>query len=444
MPRRPKAPTRVRVGRVSLYPHHGGWWVYYRLDGRPVRRKVADTRADAEPAAAQINAQLAAHAPTLLAFTPVSVPDLRRRFLDYHVHVLKSAVATVRRYHAATRHLEGYAGGRGRPPMAHEVSPDAFAAHLRALAVTPNGHPNTARRPLRDKGVRFILETCRAMYAFAAKRRHLPPYAGNPFADLPLDRLAVADAKPVFVFDAEAELAFLTAAGEWAFPVHVTLAKTGLRVGELTHLLVEDVDLAGGWLAVRNKPELGWRVKTGRERAVPLVPEVAAVLRRVVGGRTAGPVFLRPRFGAGDRPPLATDRAGLAAACREREAAAGPGLTRATRLRVAGTVWRDAGAVSADAVRTSFVRTAAAVGRPDATCPKSWRHTFATLLQDANVDPLVRQVTLGHTPTAGGLGMTASYTHTRPETQRRQIEAAVRRWPGTLALARRWADGGAR
>jgi uncharacterized membrane protein YqaE (UPF0057 family) len=32
---------------------------------------------------------------------------------------------------------------------------------------------------------------------------------------------------------------------------------------------------------------------------VPLLPEAVAVLRRVVGGRPAGPVFVRPRFRAG-------------------------------------------------------------------------------------------------------------------------------------------------
>jgi integrase len=103
-------------------------------------------------------------------------------------------------------------------------------------------------------------------------------------------------------------------------------------------------------------------------------------------------------------------------------------------------VWREAGAVKSDAVRRSFIRIAAAIGHPEATCPKSWRHTFATLLQDANVDPLIRQRTLGHTPTAGsGLGMTAVYTHTRPETQRQQVDDALRRWPESLRLA----EGGA-
>lgn len=36
--------------------------------------------------------------------------------------------------------------------------------------------------------------------------------------------------------------------------------------------------------------------------------------------------------------------------------------------------------------------------------------------------------------------MTGVYTHTRPETQRFQIEAALRRWPQSLALARTFVD----
>src|SRR5581483_9456996 len=94
-------------------------------------------------------------------------------------------------YSRATQHLETFATQQPRPPAAHEVRPDAFAAYLRRIEVAPNGHRNTRKRKLRDKGVQFILETFRAMYNFAVKRRHLPPYVGNPFLELPLDRLKI-------------------------------------------------------------------------------------------------------------------------------------------------------------------------------------------------------------------------------------------------------------
>ena len=432
----PKGRRRGRVGNVSFYFHHGSWWLYFRENGKPVRQKVSVERDEAEKVVAQINGQLAAAAPTLLSFSPISISELRQQFLGYHENVLKSSMMTVSRYRAATQHLETFAKSQGASCPAHAIGACAFAAYLRAVEVAPNGHPNALRRKLRDKGVQFILAACRSMYAFAAKRRHLPPYSENPFAELPLDRFKIEDAKPIFVFDAQTELAFLEAADDWTFAIHFLLAKTGLRVGEAVHLLVDELDLEARWLRVRNKPALGWRVKTGTERDVPLLSEVVAVLRQTIGIRSTGPVFLRHRFIKDGLPLLNGPQRELERECEKRQRSSATPLTRSQIAKVCRSVWRDCGAVKADVIRTNFIRVMSALGHPEATCPKSWRHSFATLLQDANVDPLIRQITLGHRPSTGvGLGMTGNYTHTRPETQRAQIEAALRMWPQSLTLA---------
>jgi integrase len=439
--RRVSRVRRIRIGSVSIYPHHGAWWVYYRQGGQITRRKLAPTQPEAERLAAQINAQLTQGIPTLLAFQPIGLPELRSQFLDYHEHVLKSSIATVNRYRAATQHLEDFTSSLTKTIQAHEIRPDAFTTFLRKREIACNGHPNTAKRRLRDKGVRFILETCRSMYTFAGKRRHLPPYSSNPFSELPLDRFKIEDAKPIFVFNEQTELAFLKGAAFWDFSVHFTLAKTGLRIGELVYLLIEDLDLVNGWLHVRNKTALGWRIKTGTERSVPLLPELILVLQRVIADRNAGPVFLQPRFSSGKKPLISTDAKGMAQILAERSRSAST-AARATLQRLARTLWRDSGATNADAIRMSFIRRMISIGHPEATCPKSWRHSFATLLQDANVDPLIRQQTLGHKPSlSSGLGMTANYTHTRPETQKRQIEAALRSWPSSLNLAAEMTKG---
>jgi integrase len=441
---RRRRPRRKRVGRVSYYQHHGAWWIYYRDGDRPVRRRIGDDEAAAQQMAALTNAQLTAGAPTAFSFSPISVVELRRRFLDYHEHVAGSSLATVKRYRAATQHLEDFVARRGGRVQAHEIDPEGFVRYLRTIRVAPNGHPNTPRRKLRDKGKRFILEVCRSLYAYAAKKRHLPPYSENPFASLGGRGFRVEDPKPVFVFDAKSELAFLQAADDWAFPVHFTLAKTGIRPGELVHLLIEDLDLDGGWMHIRNKPELGWRIKTGRVRSIPLVEELTLVLRHVIGERPAGPVFLRQRF-EGSCGPLASapgHRLGrtvsrhVAAAEQDSQGA----LSREQEARIARRVWLEAGAVRTEAIRQTFIRTARLAGLENVTCPKSWRHSFATLLQEASVDPLVRQITLGHAPAFAGpgaaLGTTTIYTHTRPETQRREILRAVQLWPHSLEAAR--------
>lgn len=446
MARRRKS-ARRRVGRVSYYCHHGAWWIYYREQGRVVRRRVADDEQHAAQLAAQINAQLATATPTLLAFEPIDIAILRRQFLEHHEHVRRSSLATISRYRAATQHLENFASDGGHHQLAHEISAAAFVKYLRSIEVAPNGHPNSTKRRLRDKGVQYIIEVCRSMYAFGAQHRHLPPYQSNPFAELQPERMTLEDRKPVYVFDEDAECAFLKSADDWSFPIHLLLAKTGLRPGELRHLLIEDVDLEGGWLHVRNKSALGWRIKTGHERSVPLIAEVVTVLRRLIGQRSAGPVFLRQKYQSEDAALAGADRDRLEQDCtarvRQLEDVTGRKLSRTEHARTARLIWRDAGAIRHEAIRKSFIRCARAAGLTTATCPKSWRHTFATLLQDANVDPLIRQVTLGHSSgrdAGSALGMTGVYTHTRPKTLKRQIEEALRQWPQSLALAAEWSE----
>ncbi len=39
---RKREPVRKRIGKVSVYQHDGGWYVYYRHREKTVRKKVAD------------------------------------------------------------------------------------------------------------------------------------------------------------------------------------------------------------------------------------------------------------------------------------------------------------------------------------------------------------------------------------------------------------------
>ena len=81
----------------------------------------------------------------------------------------------------------------------------------------------------------------------------LPPFAANPFTSFPIDKLRDRDdgGKEARIFAPEQERAFFEACSEWQRPIFVMLATYGLRVGELTHLLVEDVDFAAGSIKIR-------------------------------------------------------------------------------------------------------------------------------------------------------------------------------------------------
>lgn len=121
--------------------------------------------------AAQINAQLESGAATALSFEPISVPELRQRWLDHHEHVLRSSLHTIGRYRTATEHLLRFIASERPIRQASQLSaPDAeaFVAYLRRLEVAANGHENSAKRPLMDEGIIYILGTCRAMFSHAA------------------------------------------------------------------------------------------------------------------------------------------------------------------------------------------------------------------------------------------------------------------------------------
>ena len=75
MARRKRGADRIRVGKVTLYLHHGAWWIYFSEGAQRVRRKVGESLKDAEVLAAQTNLQLAQDAPTLFRSSPSRSPS---------------------------------------------------------------------------------------------------------------------------------------------------------------------------------------------------------------------------------------------------------------------------------------------------------------------------------------------------------------------------------
>ena len=387
------------------------------------RPRVGPHREAARQLAAQINSQLEVGAPSALSFESLAISELQDRWLSHHEQVLRSSVQTINRYRAATNHLLVFirtARASDKTSTFRVQHAEEFVRYLRTVQVAPNGHENSRRRPLFDKGIKYILCCCRTMFNYAMKRRHLSPYAENPFSELDLDRIPIENSKPVVIFTADQEQKFLETCDDWQFPVFLTLILTGLRPGELCHLLLpDDLDLDGGVLYVRNKPKLGWQVKTRSEREIPLVDPLVNVLRLSVGHRTTGPVFLRRRFEDGERPTLAGHtKADLEQEVEnrivERERNSDRKLSRTQRLQIARSVWRDAGSIKTDHIRKEFMRLTRSIEAQHLTAPKSLRHLFATTLQDTNVDPLIRCELMGPAigtsrNSAHGLGMTANY-----------------------------------
>ena len=429
--------SSFRIGRVQGYLRGTVWYLCYFENGKRRRPRIGSDLDLARRTAAQTNAQLESGDATLLSFEPIAVPALRQRWLDHHEHVLRSSVQTIDRYRTATDHLLSYLTKHPikQASLLTARHVEVFVQYLRTIEVAPNGHPHTAKRRLLDKGVKYILECCRALFAYAGKHRHLSPYAANPFSTVEIQRMPIENAKPIVLLTPQEEVSFLEACNDWQLPIFATLMLTGIRPGELCHLLVEDADLEANVLRIVNKAPLGWRIKTRSERVIPLVPALADLLRAVTRSRSTGVLFRQPRCSEDHRAPLdglETDQLTIEAARRAADSEVQDGAThgRKLALRTVQTIWRDLAAISEDRVRLEFIRICRSIRRSDATAPKLLRHGFATALQDANVDPLIRSQLMGHS-TAGagspgsGLGMTAVYTHSRPQTVRQQMLTAM-------------------
>ena len=435
-----KKAWRRRVGRVTVYQRGGRFWIYYR-DYRPVRRPVGTSREEALALAAKINAQLADGTSTMLAFQPIAVTAMIAKWLDHHEHIRRSAVNTVNRYRTAIEHLKRFieANHPGlRADRFDSGMAEQFVRHLRTAKISPNGCKGATKRTMRDKGVIFTLETARALFNFGRDQRHLPAYAPNPFTSLAIERMPVDDAKPIRPMAPDQEREFFKACDVWQFRVFFLFAFTGLRVGELCHLLIDsDVDLDNNLIRITNKPRLYWQIKTRNLRDVPLLPEVAQVLRKCIGDRKTGPVILRRGVTNGTQDAPLTGRSMVQLeeeAARRIEAAqarqAEP-LTRLETRQIGRSVWRDAGATKETKIRVEFMEVTKRVGLGHLTCPKDLRHLFATSLQAAGVDPMVRRDIMGHT----SLEMTAHYTHTQNGTRQRELSRLTEIRGSVLELA---------
>jgi integrase len=436
-----------RIGRVRAFLRGRVWYLSYHENGQRRQPRVGRDREEAKRLTAEVNAQLEAGAPSALGFEPIAFPELRQRWLDHHEHVRRSSLETIRRYKTATEHLLDFLSSARPLRRVSDFRPahaEEFVRYLRTKRVASNGHRHAHRRLLRDAGVRFVLETCSSLMNYAERRRHFPPYVENPFRTIEVCRMPIEDAAPTIAFTNEQQEALLNACDDWQFPIFLTALLTGLRPGELIHLLLpENLDLETGWLFIRNKQRLGWQIKTRNERDIPLVPVLVKVIRCMLGERNHGPLFRQRRCVNGHEPPLARRETKQleAEVLRRCKIVGGDDADRQSRLATAKSVWRDLGALKEDWIRKEFLRVTARAGFPEITTPKTLRHTFATILQDANVDPLIRNELMGHAPMSTsmqrGLGMTAIYTHTRPETKRRQLEGALETLP-VQNLAATW------
>ena len=137
-----------RIGRVRAFLRGRVWYLCYHEDGRRRQPRVGPGRDEARRLAAEVNAQLEVGAPSALGFEPISIADLRQRWLDHHEHVRRSSLQTIGRYRSATSHLINFLRDVRPVRRASDLRAahaEEFVRYLRGLKVAPNGHEHTRK-----------------------------------------------------------------------------------------------------------------------------------------------------------------------------------------------------------------------------------------------------------------------------------------------------------
>jgi len=416
-----------RIGPVTIYKRGETYSLYYRENGKSERRKIDGNLLVARSTAAKVAAAIGDKRPSPLGFDRTAPEKMTDGYLDYVSNVQKLAWRTQDRYRAALdRFLEFcIAAEISAVDSIEERTVEDFVLWLRGQTRTRNGAKKGKQDAYAVGGVKFILSTCRTAFNWAGRRRMLPPYCENPFTRFPIDKLRDTDTpdEGQRIFTAEQETAFFKACNDWQKAIFQTLATYGLRVGELTSLLIENVDLTAGTVQICSKPELFWRVKTARRRQLPLTIEMRTIFERLIAGRAAGFVFLNYEFVNGHRKLASTFgsdtafRQKLQSIALETVHDDPAALAKAQRREVTA-VCRKMGQIPVKRIQNEFCAITKEIGCPHFTRTHDLRHLFSSRAQEKGTNPLLVQEILGHAT----LTMTKRYTHLGMDAKRDALE----------------------
>ena len=416
-----------RIGNVTIYKRGSAYYLYYREDGKTERPKIDGNLSVARATAAKVAAALEEDRPSPVSFQRTSPAELVDQYLDYAEAVQCLAWRTLDRYRAALSRFREFCDEMGlvKIDAVTVATVEDLVRWLRGQTRTRNGHRNGSRRRYKLAGIKFILSTCKTAFNWAYRRRMLPPYATNPFSDFKCSTLrdneAVAEDERVFTNKQQRD--FFAACSDWQRGLFLPLALLGMRAGELTHMLISDVDLEAGIIHIRSKPEMLWRVKTRRRRDLLLVGELRDLFAKLIAGRKFGFVFLNKDFAIGRRRESRHFKSDnelrqYVAKLLDNDRQSRP-LTQDRELRkLAVKFCRTIGQIPVKRLRMEFCDLTAAIGCPEFTRAHDLRHLFTTRAQEAGANPLLVQQILGHST----LDMTRKYTHLDVEAMRRTIE----------------------
>ena len=344
-------------------------------------------------------------------------------FLEYQSHRAEAGEidhATVDRYRTALGHYMNFVGTNAdrKWSTVNHIDEDfalQFAVFLRQLEVSPNGHANTARRKLRSP--EFVQSVVRSMLRWAAAS-NAGALLGDGFRNPFQGRIRKTESVHADLFgepDITLDMAskFLRACDEYQLPVFTLLVFYGLRPSELSFAFRES--LTEDWLSIICRPELAYFTKGRRDKRLPLIDPIRALLS---SERRTGVVF-HNRLTAKSQITPTLKNFSVEELAREFSHRCDSGEFRDFR-KIRDQVIRNAGGLDYDRIEHEFHKIARHLNWPQQATLKDFRHLFNTSMQNAGMPEFYRRYLLGQSP---GRSALVNYTHLND--LRNQYERAV-------------------
>jgi integrase len=346
---------------------------------------------------------------------------------------------TVGRYRSALDHFSAFV----EAPEAGQVGPFAFrvnrqfalefAAFLANRLVSPNGHANSTRHPMR--GQILILDAVRAMFEWAGDPQRggcMPEGFVNPFRRATLKRRQV-ESDPTCEPDITIDMAvaFTRSCDDYQLALFAPVILYGLRPSELVFLFKEHV--RDGVLRVPCLPALGYTTKGRREKKLPLLDVISRLLTMESDSPDQGLLYLRRSAAQGQEAPPLMGRS-LAQLTEEYagRCARSGATTAAAKEKVRREIIREAGGLGYDRIGGEYRRIAKHLSWPRAATLKDFRHLFATTMANGGIPEHERRYLMGHAPGRGSIHV---YTHMNQLAEHYRAISETQ-WAGVLEVIR--------
>ncbi len=265
---------------AKVQQRKGAWWVVVHANGRRWMRSFGKDKREAQRTAKELNAQLARGRCGLVA---EKAPRTVAQALDEWFELYRKHFSEAFR-RTTTDNIEGHL----KPHLGAVPLTELTENHILRFIDQKAG----GEKPLKASTLTNILSPLRRVCNLAVDAGEIPR---NPLRNMgrhlgKVRRQQASEVETVSAWGREEVQILLRTAQEREprfYPLLLFLLSTGARKGEALGLWWEDVNFAGGRVAIRRALVKGHQgtPKSGKGRSVPLSHDLAAVLRELLQQR---------------------------------------------------------------------------------------------------------------------------------------------------------------